>query len=78
MRRRPYFLDSWFYEGTGRHSSTSLSPQEVVAVLGKATVGKKPRRCGVSPFMTQLEYQSEGPSSKLFYFQRLVLIVYLL
>ena len=49
----------------GRHSSTSLSPQEVVAVLGKASSGEETyQEGGVSPFMTQLEYQSEGsPSS---------------
>ena len=49
----------------GRHYSTSLSPQEVVAVLGKASSGEETyQEGGVSPFMTQLEYQSEGsPSS---------------
>ena len=49
----------------GRYSSTSLSPQEVVAVLGKASSGEETyQEGGVSPFMTQLEYQSEGsPSS---------------
>ena len=48
-----------------RHYSTSLSPQEVVAVLGKASSGEETyQEGGVSPFMTQLEYQSEGsPSS---------------
>ena len=49
----------------GRHYSTSLSPQEVVAVLGKASSGEETyQEGGVSPFTTQLEYQSEGsPSS---------------
>ena len=49
----------------GRHYSTSLSPQEVVAVLGKASSGEETyQEGGVSPFMTQLEYHSEGsPSS---------------
>ena len=49
----------------GRHYSTSLSPQEVVAVLGEASSGEETyQEGGVSPFMTQLEYQSEGsPSS---------------
>ena len=49
----------------GRYYSTSLSPQEVVAVLGKASSGEETyQEGGVSPFMTQLEYQSEGsPSS---------------
>ena len=48
-----------------RTSSTSLSPQDVVAVLGKASSGEETyQEGGVSPFMTQLEYQSEGsPSS---------------
>ena len=49
----------------GDYSSTSLSPQDVVAVLGKASSGEETyQEGGVSPFMTQLEYQSEGsPSS---------------
>ena len=49
----------------GRTSSTSLSPQDVVAVLGKASSGEETyQEGGVSPFMTQLDYQSEGsPSS---------------
>ena len=49
----------------GRHYSSSLSPQDVVAVLGKASSGEETyQEGGVSPFMTQLEYQSEGsPSS---------------
>ena len=49
----------------GRTSSTYLSPQDVVAVLGKASSGEETyQEGGVSPFMTQLEYQSEGsPSS---------------
>ena len=49
----------------GRTSSTSLSPQYVVAVLGKASSGEETyQEGGVSPFMTQLEYQTEGsPSS---------------
>ena len=49
----------------GRTSSTYLSPQEVVAVLGKASGGEETyQEGGVSPFMTQLDYQSEGsPSS---------------
>ena len=48
-----------------RYSSTSLSPQDVVAVLGKASSGEETyQEGGVSPFMTQLEYQTEGsPSS---------------
>ena len=50
----------------GRHYSTSLSPQEVVAVLGKASSGEETyQEGGVSPFMTQLEYQSEGSSSSV-------------
>ena len=49
----------------GRTSSTYLSPQDVVAVLGKASSGEETyQEGGVSPFMTQLDYQSEGsPSS---------------
>ena len=49
----------------GRTSSTYLSPQDVVAVLGKASGGEETyQEGGVSPFMTQLDYQSEGsPSS---------------
>lgn len=49
----------------GRYSSTSLSPQDVVAVLGKASSGEETyQEGGVSPFMTQLDYGSEGsPSS---------------
>ena len=49
----------------GRTSSTSLSPQDVVAVLGKASSGEETyQEGGVSPFMTQLDYGSEGsPSS---------------
>lgn len=49
----------------GRYSSTSLSPQDVVAVLGKASSGEETyQEGGVSPFMTQLNYGSEGsPSS---------------
>lgn len=49
----------------GRYSSTSLSPQDVVAVLGKASSGEETYQEGdVSPFMTQLDYGSEGsPSS---------------
>lgn len=49
----------------GRYSSTSLSPQDVVAVLGKASSGEETyQEGGVSPFMTQLDYESEGsPSS---------------
>ncbi len=49
----------------GRYSSTSLSPQDVVAVLGKASSGDETyQEGGVSPFMTQLDYGSEGsPSS---------------
>lgn len=48
-----------------RYSSTSLSPQDVVAVLGKASSGEETyQEGGVSPFMTQLDYGSEGsPSS---------------
>ena len=48
-----------------RYSSTSLSPQGVVAVLGKASSGEETyQEGGVSPFMTQLDYGSEGfPSS---------------
>ena len=49
----------------GRYSSTSLSPQDVVAVLGKASSGEETyQEGGASPFMTQLDYGSEGsPSS---------------
>ena len=49
----------------GRYSSTSLSPQDVVAVLGKASSGEETyQEGGVSPFMTQLDYGFEGsPSS---------------
>ena len=49
----------------GRTSSTYLSPQDVVAILGKASSGEETyQEGGVSPFMTQLDYQSEGsPSS---------------
>ena len=49
----------------GRYSSTSLSPQDVAAVLGKASCGEETyQEGGVSPFMTQLDYGSEGsPSS---------------
>ena len=49
----------------GLTSSTYLSPQDVVAVLGKASGGEETyQEGGVSPFMTQLDYQSEGsPSS---------------
>lgn len=48
-----------------RYSSTSLSPQDVVAVLGKASSGEETyQEGGVSPFMTQLDYGSKGsPSS---------------
>ena len=51
--------------GQDRSSSTSLSPQDVVAVLGKASSGEETyQEGGVSPFMTQLDYGSEGsPSS---------------
>ena len=47
------------------YPSTSLSPQDVVTVLGKASSGEETyQEGGVSPFMTRLEYQSEGsPSS---------------
>ena len=49
----------------GRTSSTSLSPQDVVAVLGKASSGEETyQEGGVSPFMTSLDYEAEGsPSS---------------
>lgn len=49
----------------GPYPSTSLSPQDVVSVLGKASSGEESyQEGGVSPFMTRLEYQSEGsPSS---------------
>lgn len=49
----------------GRHYSTSLSPQEVVAVLGKASSGEETYQEGsVGPFMTSLDYEAEGsPSS---------------
>lgn len=52
-------------EDQDRYSSTSLSPQDVVAVLGKASSGEETyQEGGVSPFMTQLDYGSEGsPSS---------------
>lgn len=48
-----------------RYSSTSLSPQGVVEVLGKASSGEETyQEGGASPFMTQLDYGSEGsPSS---------------
>lgn len=51
--------------GQDRSYSTSLSPQDVVAVLGKASSGEETyQEGGVSPFMTQLDYGSEGsPSS---------------
>lgn len=51
--------------GQDRSSSTSLSPQGVVEVLGKASSGEETyQEGGVSPFMTQLDYGSEGsPSS---------------
>ena len=49
----------------GRYSSTSLSPQDVVAVLGKASSGEETYQEGsVGPFMTSLDYEVEGsPSS---------------
>ena len=49
----------------GRTSSTYLSPQDVVAVMGKASSGEETYQEGsVGHFMTKLEYQSEGsPSS---------------
>lgn len=49
----------------GRTSSTYLSPQNVVAVLGKASSGEETyQEGGVSPFMTSLDYEAEGsPSS---------------
>ena len=49
----------------GRTSSTYLSPQDVVAVLGKASSGEETyQEGGVSPFMTSLDYEVEGsPSS---------------
>ncbi len=49
----------------GRYSSTSLSPQDVVAVLGKASSGEETYQEGsVGPFMTSLDYEAEGsPSS---------------
>ncbi len=51
--------------GQDPYPSTSLSPQDVVTVLGKASSGEETyQEGGVSPFMTRLEYQSEGsPSS---------------
>ena len=50
----------------GRYSSTSLSPQDVVAVLGKASSGEETyQEGGVSPFMTQLDYGSEGSPSSI-------------
>ena len=49
-----------------RYSSTSLSPQDVVAVLGKASSGEETyQEGGVSPFMTQLDYGSEGSPSSI-------------
>ena len=47
------------------YSSTSLSPQKVVEVLGKASSGEETYQEGsVGPFMTSLDYGSEGsPSS---------------
>lgn len=49
----------------GRTSSTYLSPQDVVAVLGKASSGEETYQEGsVGPFMTSLDYEAEGsPSS---------------
>ena len=49
----------------GRYSSTSLSPQGVVEVLGKASRGEETYQEGsVGPFMTSLDYGFEGsPSS---------------
>ena len=49
----------------GRTSSSYLSPQDVVAVLGKASSGEETyQEGGVSPFMTSLDYEAEGsPSS---------------
>ena len=49
----------------GRTSSTYLSPQDVVAVLGKASGGEETYQEGsVGPFMTSLDYEAEGsPSS---------------
>ena len=49
----------------GRTSSTYLSPQDVVAVLGKASSGEETYQEGsVGPFMTSLDYEVEGsPSS---------------
>ena len=52
-------------EDQGRTSSTYLSPQDVVAVLGKASSGEETYQEGsVGPFMTSLDYEVEGsPSS---------------
>ena len=52
-------------EDQGRTSSTYLSPQDVVAVLGKASSGEETYQEGsVGPFMTSLDYEAEGsPSS---------------
>ena len=49
----------------GRTSSTYLSPQDVVAVLGKASSGEETYQEGsVGPFMTSLDYEAEvSPSS---------------
>ena len=49
----------------GRTSSTYLSPQDVVAILGKASSGEETYQEGsVGPFMTSLDYEAEGsPSS---------------
>lgn len=51
--------------GQDRYSSTSLSPQGVVEVLGKASSGEETYQEGsVGPFMTSLDYGAEGsPSS---------------
>ena len=51
--------------GQDSYSSTSLSPQKVVEVLGKASSGEETYQEGsVGPFMTSLDYGSEGsPSS---------------
>lgn len=51
--------------GQDRSYSTSLSPQGVVEVLGKASRGEETYQEGsVGPFMTSLDYGSEGsPSS---------------
>ncbi len=63
-RRFPWFLG--LSEGDqGRTSSTYLSPQDVVAVLGKASSGEETYQEGsVGPFHDEsLDYEVEGSPS---------------